>query len=228
MELWQAGLDSQDVSRGAHEAIGRPSLDLVPERRELPVHGDCGNKGVRAIAEDGKQEGGGKPVAEEVGEGNPRKGESFDGHEGSLGFGQCFDEVGGSGDPGYEPIAQQPDLTLGREDRPIQVDRKIGDGAPITVRTCVDKHRFGNREPDAQPGPSGLRPGVLRLQDLDVLPRGGGGHGQPEVVHVGERQAQGDIGVKAGDINDKQKRGDWGALGRAHRHRGEQFGRSLE
>jgi len=33
--------------------------------------------------------------------------------------------------------------------------------------------------------------------------------------------------VKAGNVDNKQKRGDWGALGRAHRNRGEYFGRTL-
>ena len=83
----EAGLNGQDVSRGAHEAVGRPSLDLVPERGKLPDHVDCGNKGVRAIAEDGEEEGGGKSVAEERGEAHSWRGEAFDRHEGGLGFG---------------------------------------------------------------------------------------------------------------------------------------------
>jgi len=135
----------------------------VPERGELAGHVDRGNKGARAIAEDGKEAGGGKPVAEERGEANPWRGESFNCHEGSLGLGQPFDEVGGGGDRGCERIAQPSELSLGREDRPIQVDRSIGDRAPIPVRAPVDKLRFGDREPDAQPGLSGLQPGVLPL-----------------------------------------------------------------
>jgi len=135
----------------------------VPEHGELPGHVDRGNKGIRAIAEDGKAEEGGKSVAEERGEANPWTGEWFDRHEGSLGFGQPLDEVGGGGDRGCEPIAQPPDLSLEREDRPIQVDRSVGDGGPIPVRAPVDKLRFGDRETDAQSGPSGLQPGVLPL-----------------------------------------------------------------
>ena len=104
-ERWEAGLDGQDVGGGAHEAIGRPSLDLVPECGELPGHVDCGQEGVRAIAEDGKEEGGGKPVAEERGKADPWRGESLDRHEGRLGFGEPFDEVGGSQDRGCEPVA---------------------------------------------------------------------------------------------------------------------------
>jgi len=55
IEWREAGLNGQDVGWGAHEAVGRPSLDLVPERGKFPGHVDRGNKGVRAIAEDGKE-----------------------------------------------------------------------------------------------------------------------------------------------------------------------------
>jgi len=87
IEWREAGLNSQDVSGGAHEAVGRPSLDLVPERGEFPDHMARGNKGVRALAEDGKEEGGGESVAEVRGKANSRRGETFDRHEGTLGFG---------------------------------------------------------------------------------------------------------------------------------------------
>jgi len=33
--------------------------------------------------------------------------------------------------------------------------------------------------------------------------------------------------VETGNVDDKQKQGDWAALGRAHRDRGEHLGRSL-
>jgi len=66
-ERWEVGLDGQDVGGGAHEAIGGPSLDLVPECGQLPGYVDCGEKGVGAIAEEGKEEGGGEPVTEERG-----------------------------------------------------------------------------------------------------------------------------------------------------------------
>jgi len=87
IERREAGLNGQDVSGGAHEAVGRPSRDLVPERGKLPDHVDRWNKGVCAIPEDGKEEGGGKSVAEVRGEANSRRGETFDRHKGSLGFG---------------------------------------------------------------------------------------------------------------------------------------------
>jgi len=83
----EAGLNGQYVGGGAHKAVGRPSLDLVPERGKLPGHVDRGNKGVRAIAENGKEEGGSKSLAEVRREANTRKGETLDRHEGSLGFG---------------------------------------------------------------------------------------------------------------------------------------------
>jgi len=105
IEWREAGLNGQDVRGGAHEAVGRPSLDLVQERGELPGHVDRWNKGVRAIAEDGKEEGGGKSVTEVRGEANSWGGETFNRHEGSLGFGQPLDKVGGGGDRGREPVA---------------------------------------------------------------------------------------------------------------------------
>jgi len=42
LERRQAGLDGQDVGGGTHEAVGHPSLDLVPECGELPSHVDGG------------------------------------------------------------------------------------------------------------------------------------------------------------------------------------------
>jgi len=53
LEWREAGLDGQDVSGGTREALGCPPLDLMPECGELPSHVDGGQKGVRAIAEDG-------------------------------------------------------------------------------------------------------------------------------------------------------------------------------
>jgi len=57
-------LNGQDVSGGAHEAVRCPSLNLVPEHRELASHVDGGHEDVRAIAEDGEEEGGSQPVTE--------------------------------------------------------------------------------------------------------------------------------------------------------------------
>ena len=107
------------------------------------------------------------------------------------------------------------------------MDRSVGNGGLIPVRAPVDKLRLGDREADTQPGPFDLQPRVMPLQDSDVASIGGRGRGQTEIVHVGEREATGDLRVEAGNLNDKQKRGDWGALGRAHRDRGEHLGRSL-
>ena len=138
LERWEATLTGQDVRGGRHETIGRPSRGLMPEHGELPNHVSGGGQDVRAIAEDGKEEGGGQSVAEEGGETNPWRGETLDRHEGRLLLGQPFDEVGGSGDRGGEPVAQPSDLTLGREDRPIPVDRSIGDEVSVPVSTPVD------------------------------------------------------------------------------------------
>ena len=70
--------------------------------------------------------------------------ETFDRHKGSLSFGQSLDEVGGSQYRRGEPVAQPPDLSLGRENRPIQVDRGIGDDVSVPVRAPVDKLSFGD------------------------------------------------------------------------------------
>jgi len=102
-------------------------------------------------------------MAEEGGEADPWRGETLDSHEGRLGLGKPFEEVGGSRERGGEPVSQPPDLTLGCEDRPVKVDRSIGDGVSVRVRTPVDELRLGDREADAQPGPSGLQPRILLL-----------------------------------------------------------------
>ena len=124
---------------------------------------DGGHEDVRAIAEDGEVEGRGQSMAEQGGEADPQRGDTLNSHEGRLGLGQPFDEMGGGGDRGGEPVAQRPDLTLGCEDRPVQVDWSIGDGASVPVRTPVDVLCLGDRKTDAQPGPSGLQPGIPLL-----------------------------------------------------------------
>jgi len=72
--------------------------------------------------------------------------------------------------------------------------------ASVPVRTQVDELRLGDRETDAQPGPCGLQPGILPLQDLDISTIGRRGCRETEVVHVGESEAHRDLGVQAGDI----------------------------
>ena len=90
----EAGLDGQDVDGGTHEAVGGPPLNLVPKGGELPSHMDGGREGVRAIAQDGEEEGGGQSMAEERREADPRGGESLDRYETCLGFGKSLDEMG--------------------------------------------------------------------------------------------------------------------------------------
>jgi len=116
----------------------------VPEQGELPNHVGGGYEDVRAIAEDREEEGGGQSMAEEGGEGNPRRGEALDSHEGRPGLGQPFDKMGGSGDRGGEPVAKPPDLTLGCEDRPVTVDRSIGAGVSVPVCMPVDEFHLRN------------------------------------------------------------------------------------
>jgi len=54
IEWGKAGLNSQDVSRGAREAVGGPSLDLVLKGGELSRHVYSGLESVCAVAEDEK------------------------------------------------------------------------------------------------------------------------------------------------------------------------------
>ena len=70
--------------------------------------------------------------------------ETFDRHQDSLSFGQCLDEVGGGRDRRGKPVAQPPDLSLGRENGPIRVDRSIGDEVSVPVRAPVAKLCFGD------------------------------------------------------------------------------------
>ena len=67
VERREAGLDGQDVRRGGYEAVGDPSLDLVPEHCQFPKRVYCGHKDVRAVAENGEEEGGGQSMAEKGG-----------------------------------------------------------------------------------------------------------------------------------------------------------------
>jgi len=83
-ERGEAGLNGQDVGGGAHKAVRCPSLDLVPEDRELSGHVDGRHEDIRAIAEDREEERGGQPVAQEGGEADTRRGEALDRHEGCL------------------------------------------------------------------------------------------------------------------------------------------------
>jgi len=73
-ERRETGLDGQNVCGGTREAIGSPSLDLVPEGGELPNHVDGGQKRVRAAAEDREEERGGQLVAKEGRKADPRGG----------------------------------------------------------------------------------------------------------------------------------------------------------
>ena len=142
-------------------------------------------------------------MAQERGETHPRGGEPFDGHKCGLGHGQSLSEVGGSGHRGGKPVTQPPDLVFGFEDRPIQVDRRVGYGASVPVRSPVDELRLGDGETDAKPGPSGLQPGILLLQDLDISTIGRRGCRETKVVHVGESEAHRDLRVQAGDVYDE-------------------------
>jgi len=77
----------------------------VPKDGELPGHGDCWYEGVRTVAEDREEERGGQPGAQEGWEADPWGRAALDSHKGRLGFGECLDEVSGSGEGGGEPVS---------------------------------------------------------------------------------------------------------------------------
>ena len=68
----------------------------------------------------------------------------------------------------------------------------------------------------------------MTLEELDVPPVGGGRHCDHKVINVGENQASGDGGVEGGDVNNKQKGGDRGALRSTHGDGREHSWRTLE
>jgi len=110
VERRETGLDGQYVDGGAGEAVGRPPLELMPEGGELPGHVGGGHEDVRTVTEDGEEKRGGQPVAQKRREADPWGGEPFDGHEGSLGLGQSFGEVGRRGERRGKPVAHPSDL----------------------------------------------------------------------------------------------------------------------
>jgi len=69
----------------------------VPEDRLFAHHIYRRVEDVSPIAQDGEEKGRSQAVAEVRGETHPRGGEPLNCHEGGLGFGQPFSEVGGGG-----------------------------------------------------------------------------------------------------------------------------------
>jgi len=65
VERREAGLNGQDIGRGARETVGGPPLDLMLVGSELPHHVSSGLESIRTVAEDGEQEEEGQMVAEE-------------------------------------------------------------------------------------------------------------------------------------------------------------------
>jgi len=154
-------------------------------------------------------------------------GESFDRHKGRLGLGQSFGEVRGRRDRGREPVPQPADLVFRGEDGAVQVHRGGGDRASVPFGPPVDELSFRDGEAHAEPGPSGLQHRVPPLQGLDVTPIGRGGNSQTKVIDIGEGEPLGDQAVKTGNINNKQKWGDGGALRCAHGDWGKHLWRPL-
>ena len=91
----EAGFYCQDIGWGTGETVRAPSLDLVPKDRQLPHHVHRRGEDVSPIAQDGEEKGCSQVVAVVGGVTHSGRGEPFYCHEGGLGLGQSFSEVGG-------------------------------------------------------------------------------------------------------------------------------------
>ena len=78
---------------------------------------------VPSVAQDREKQGRSQIVTEDGGETHPWSGEPFDRHEGGLRIGQLFGEVVGAEERRSEPETEPPELSLGVENRPIEMDR---------------------------------------------------------------------------------------------------------
>jgi len=121
----------------------------VPENGQLPRHVDSGNEGVRPVAEDGEEKGGGQSMAKERRQADSQRRKSLDRNKRRLGLGQSLDKRSGGGERRGEPVTQPPDLGLRPENRPIKVDLGIGDGGSVPVRAPGDELRLRDRETDS-------------------------------------------------------------------------------
>jgi len=110
VKRWEAGLNSQNVGRGAGKAVRAPPLGLVPKGGEFSHHMDSRGEHVPTVPKNSKEQRGRQTVAQEEGEAHPRRGQTFDSHEGCLGFCQTPDEVRGCGEGGRKPVSQPPQL----------------------------------------------------------------------------------------------------------------------
>ena len=99
----KGGIDRQDVSWRAVEAVCRPSLDHVPVESLFFHHVDRRGEDVHMVAQDGEEKRCSQAMTEEGRQAHPRGGEPLDRHEGCLGLSQSFSKVRGGGERRSEP-----------------------------------------------------------------------------------------------------------------------------
>ena len=127
--------------------------------------------------------------------------------------------MGGGGDVRNKPVPKPPKLGGGGENLAVQGHgrgARGGRGVPLNRSPPVDKFRLGHREVNF-PGvgnSADASKGGLERAGVGAVRGGGGSKGK--VVHIGEDQAMGEGNMKWSKINNKQNRGDRGALGSAH------------
>jgi len=83
---------------------------------------DCRGEDVTPIAKDGEEQGRSKSMAQEGGEAHPQGGEPSHRHKSRLGLGHLFGKMRGGRDWRSEPEPKPPELALGVENQPVQVD----------------------------------------------------------------------------------------------------------
>ena len=92
----------------------------------------------------------------------------------------------------------------------------------------MEELSLGDLEGQAFRGRNPAQGAVVTLEELDVPPVRGSRKCDHEIINVGENQASGYAGMEGGHINDKQERGDGGALWCAHCDQGELLRGTLE
>jgi len=94
---------------------------------------------------------------------------------------------------------------LGIKDLSLKVDRDPAGGLILPRSSPVDEFPFWNGEGDVAQGCSTTKGGEGLLEEADIRSIGGEHNGDGEVVHIGDGQTTGDVGMERGHIYDKQE-----------------------
>ena len=139
--------------------------------------------------------------------------------------------MGGGGDVRNEPVPKPSKLGGGGENLTVQGHRRRargGRGVSLNRGPPVDKFCLGHGEVDLPGVGNGANASKGGLERAGVGTIRGGGGSKGKVVHIGEDQAVGEGNMKWSNVDNKQKRGNRGALGSAHRNGGKDHGGALK